>query len=128
MKGFREQLDEVRARGLFVSDIIIANSCDSCFNFEYTDEEFERLCAVVQEVWMASGEISEDDIAYTVNELVYSGKSISDICNMSKWDLLDYAVNGVPDAPWCEGWQTPNDCEDCDVYECNCNPKYVENI
>lgn len=126
MKGFREQLEEVRAQGLFVSDIVVANSCDCYFNFKYTNEEFERLCAVVQEVWMASGEVSEDDIAYAINELVLGGRTIDEICGLSKWDLLDYAVNGVPDnSPWCEECQTPDDCVDCDVYECDCNPKYV---
>lgn len=130
MKNFREQLNFIKENGCTISDICIAGAADACFNFRYTDEEFESLCAAMQHAWMATGETSEDDIAYAINDYIYFGGTIEEICEMSKWDLLDAAVNGWPDkvineAPWCEDWESPEDCQDCEMVECNCNPKYV---
>ena len=129
MKNFREQLKYVLDGGCSVSDICIAASAEACFNFEYTEEEFESLCAAMQRAWFSSEDVSEDDISFAINDYIHFGGTIEEICEMSKWDLLNAAVNGwsedvTGEAPWCENWQSPEDCEDCEMIGCNCNPKY----
>ena len=127
MKSFREQLNILRDNNCSVIDICVAGTCEAIFDFHYTDEDFERLCGVALNAYLASDSVSEDDIAYAINALVCYGKSIDEVCELSKWDLLDYAVNGVPDdAIWCGERETIYDCEDCENIECKCNPKYVE--
>jgi hypothetical protein len=127
MKGFREQLNIVRENGCHVGDICIAASAESCFNFEYTAEEFESLCSAMQRAWFSSEDISEDDISFAINDYIHFGGTIEEICEMSKWDLISAAANGWPEEvigenPWCEGWNSPEDCDDCEIIECNCNP------
>ena len=129
MKTFREQLNFIQENDCHVSDICIAGTADACFDFNYTSEEFESLCAAMQHAWLASGEISEDDIAYAINDYICFGGTIKEICEMSKWDLLDAAANGWPEevvseGPWCEDWHGPESCQTCEMIECNCNPKH----
>ena len=129
MRTFREQLKIIQENNCYISDICIAGAADACFGFSYTSEEFELLCAAMQNAWLASGEISEDDIAYAINDYIYFGGTVEKICEMNKWDLLNAAVNGWPDeivgdGPWCEDWQSPENCQDCEMIECNCNPKH----
>lgn len=129
MKTFREQLNFIQENDCHISDICIAGAADACFDFNYTAEEFEVLCAAMQHAWLASGEISEDDIAYAINDYIRCGGTVDEICEMSKWDLLNAAVNGWPeevvgDGPWCEDWQSPENCQECEMIDCNCNPKH----
>lgn len=29
----------------------------------------------------------------------------------------------IDDAPWCEGWTSPDNCDVCPMVKCNCNPR-----
>ena len=134
MKSFKKQLEIMKENGCSICDIIIAGSAEACYNFAYTDEEFEKLCGVALEAYLSSEDVSEDDINYAIDTLIAHGFSVNDVCEMSKWDLLEYAVDGIPadllkeddDCPWCEGWTGIEDCEECEMHECNCNPLYGE--
>lgn len=127
MKGFRNQLKYVQDGGCSVADIIIANSCDALFDFDYTDEEFEKICGLAYRAYLATGDADPDDIAAAINTWFHCGRSIAELLELSKWDLLNASVNGWDfDEPWCEGWTNPKDCEDCEMIECNCNPKYID--
>lgn len=96
-KTYREQLNIVKENNLSITDIIIGAACDALFDFNYTEEEFERLCYVASEVYLAAADVSEDDIAATIGELVDYGYSIDEICELNKWDLLDYVIDGIPE-------------------------------
>jgi hypothetical protein len=90
MKGYKEQLDFIKQNDLSVFDIIVANSCYYCFNFEYSDEEFEKLCATVAHAFLkVDGDNDCDRVACAINKLVDDGYSINEICEMSAWDILD---------------------------------------
>ena len=96
-KTYREQLNVVQENNLSITDIIIGAACDALFDFRYTEEEFEHLCCVASKAYLATADISEDDIAATISELVDCGYSIDEICELSKWDLLDYVIDGIPE-------------------------------
>ena len=97
MKTFKEQLNFVIENGCSVGNICIAASASACFNFDYTDEEFEQLCQAMQHAWFAGSEVTEDELACAVNEWINSGGTVEEICEMSKWDLLNAAFNGWDD-------------------------------
>jgi hypothetical protein len=123
MKGFREQLKYVQNGGCSVADIIVANSCDALCDFDYTDEEFEEICGIALHAYLATGDADPDNIAAAINTWFYHGKTLEELAELSKWDLLNASEYGWNfDEPWCEGWSKPEDCEDCEMLECNCNP------
>lgn len=43
---YREQLNKLEKLGISVTSIEVANSCDSLFEFDYTDKEFEQAVFV----------------------------------------------------------------------------------
>ena len=93
--NYREQLNFIEQNKLSISDICVAGSADAIFSFEYTEEEFERLCGAIHRAWMASEYIGEDEIASAINSAI-CGKlyTVDEICEMSKWDLIIAANDG----------------------------------
>ena len=91
---FREQLSKVNELGISICDLVVANECDWVFDFEYTEQEFEQLCEFAKHCYLkdSSGNITPNHIAYAINELVTEdGKTIQEVLNMSKWDMLEKA-------------------------------------
>lgn len=90
---FREQLDMVEALRLNMCDLVIANECDCIFSFEYTDEQFEDLCAVAKLVYMESDYIEAHHIASAINNLIdQNGQTIDEVLEMDIYDLSDKAA------------------------------------
>ncbi len=91
---YREQLNKVRDLGIAICDLEIANELDAVLDFEYTEEEFEDLCAFGVEVYLAAETMTTDAIAYCINDLVNEkGKTVEEILEMDKWDFIDEASN-----------------------------------
>lgn len=91
---FREQLNKVRELGISICELDIAHECDYVFSFVYTEQEFEQLCELVKYCWLKdnSGNIAPQYIAYAINELItMDDKTIEEVLDMSKWDILDKA-------------------------------------
>lgn len=96
MKSFREQLTIFKKSEINLCDIMVASACDYEFAFDYSEDEFERLCAVVKEAYLSAETVDECEIAQGVNLLIkYMEKTVDEVCKMSKWELLDIAVWGV---------------------------------
>ena len=91
---YREQLNKVRDLGISICDLEIANELDAVLNFEYTEEEFESLCAFGVEIYLKAEKMTTDAIAYCINDLVEEkGKTVEEILEMDKWDFIDKASN-----------------------------------
>ena len=89
---YREQLNKVRDLGLNICDLEIANELDAVLDFEYTEDEFESLCAFSIEVYLKAETMTTDAIAYCINDLVNEeGKTVKEILKMDKWDFIDKA-------------------------------------
>lgn len=84
---FRETLNKARENKINVLDLSIAYECESAFDFEYTEQEFELLCNKARKVYASVGnEIDEVAIALAINDLIYCDKkTIADLV------LLDIA-------------------------------------
>lgn len=91
---YREQLNKVRDLGISICDLEIANELDAVLDFEYTEEEFEDLCAFGVEIYRKAEKMTTDAIAYCINDLVEEkGKTVKEILKMNKWDFIDKASN-----------------------------------
>lgn len=91
---YREQLNKVRDLGISICDLDIANELDAVLDFEYTEEEFESLCAFSVEIYLKAEKMTTDAIAYCINDLVNEkGKTVKEILKMNKWDFIDKASN-----------------------------------
>lgn len=82
---FREQLDKVNELGISICDLTIANECDCVFDFEYTEEQFEKLCTFAIDCYLKSEYLTENAIARTINELITEEeKTIEQVLSMNK--------------------------------------------
>lgn len=91
---YREQLNKVRDLGLSICDLEIANELDAVLDFEYTEEEFESLCAFSVEAYLDAEAMTTNAIAKCINDLVNEeGKTVKEILEMDKWDFIDEASN-----------------------------------
>ena len=91
---YREQLNKVRDLGISICDLEIANELDAVLDFEYTEEEFESLCAFGIEIYLKAEKMTTDAIAYCINDLVEEkGKTVKEILKINKWDFIDKASN-----------------------------------
>ena len=91
---YREKLNKVRDLGIAICDLDIANELDAVLDFEYTEEEFESLCAFGVEIYLKAEKMTTDAIAYCINDLVEEeGKMVEEILEMDKWDFIDKASN-----------------------------------
>ena len=63
----------------------IANELDAVLDFEYTEEEFESLCAFGVEIYLKAEKMTTDAIGYCINDLVEEkGKTVKEILKMNK--------------------------------------------
>ena len=91
---YKEQLNKVRDLGISICDLEVANELDAVLDFEYTEEEFESLCAFGVEIYLKAEKMTTDAIAYCINDLVEEeGKTVKEILKMNKWDFIDKASN-----------------------------------
>ena len=91
---YREKLNKVRDLGIAICDLDIANELDAVLDFEYTEEEFEDLCAFGVEIYLKAEKMTTDAIAYCINDLVEEkGKTVKEILKMNKWGFIDKASN-----------------------------------
>lgn len=90
----REQLNKVRDLGISICDLEVENELDAVLDFEYTEEEFESLCAFSVEIYLKAEKMTTDAIAYCINDLVEEeGKTVEEILKMNKWDFIVKANN-----------------------------------
>ena len=91
---YREQLNKLEELGITPTSIEVGNSCDCIFDFNYSDEEFEKLCNFAEEMYLKADVMTTDAIAKYINDLVNEeDKTIEEILKMNKWDFINKASN-----------------------------------
>lgn len=86
---FKEQLKIAENNNLSILDLEIADECDCVFEFEYTDDEFEKLCARIRCAYLKAEEMTVAALVYCVNDLITKeDKSIDQICEMDVYDFI----------------------------------------
>ena len=85
----KEQLKIAENNNLSILDLEIADECDCVFEFEYTNDEFEKLCARIRTAYLKAEEMTVAALAYCVNDLITKeDKSIDQICEMDVYDFI----------------------------------------
>ena len=90
---YREQLNKLEELGITPTSIEIGNSCDCIFDFNYSDEEFEKLCRFAERMYLEANVMTTVAVAKCINQLVEDGKTVEEILEMNKWDFIDKASN-----------------------------------
>ena len=91
---YREQLNKFEELGITPTSIEVGNSCDCIFDFDYSDEEFEKLCNFAEEMYLKADVMTTDAVAKCINDLVNEdGKTVEEILEMDKWYFIDKASN-----------------------------------
>ena len=91
---YREQLNKLEELGITPTSIEIGNSCDCIFDFDYSDEEFEKLCNFAERMYLKADVMTTDAVAKCINDLVNEdGKTVEEILKMDKWDFINKASN-----------------------------------
>ena len=90
---YREQLNKLEELGITPTSIEVGNSCDCIFGFDYSDEEFEKLCRFAERMYLEANVMTTVAVAKCINQLVEDGKTVEEILEMDKWDFIDRASN-----------------------------------
>ena len=90
---YREKLNKLEELGITPTSVEIANSCDCIFDFDYSDEEFEKLCRFAERMYLEANVMTTVAVAKCINQLVEDGKTVEEILKMDKWDFIDKASN-----------------------------------
>lgn len=67
---YREQLNKVNNLGISICDLEVANELDAILDFDYTDDEFESLCAFGARIYLKAENMTAVAIAECINDIV----------------------------------------------------------
>lgn len=99
---YREQLNKLEELGITPTSIEIADSCDCTFEFNYSDEEFEKLCNFAEKMYLQTDVVTINAVAKCINDIVKTQRALSfrttnqivdEILKMDKWDFINRASN-----------------------------------
>ena len=99
---YREKLNKLKELGITPTSIEVGNSCDCIFDFDYSDEEFEKLCNFAEEMYLKADVMTTDAVAKCINDMVKRQRALSsrttnqiveEILKMDKWDFTNKAIN-----------------------------------
>ena len=94
MHNYKEQLNFIKDNKIDMLSLEVAYEIDCVIEKIITDKQFELLCSKLEDCYLRSDNISLEELAYAINELLcYERKKISDILAMDKWTLIDKAIN-----------------------------------
>ncbi len=91
---YTEIMNILSKNNLSVISIDVASSCTDIFDFDYTSEEYEALCAKVEEVFMGQFdmECDIDAVAHAINDFVVEeGMSIPEVLKLDKYAIIEQA-------------------------------------
>lgn len=99
---YREQLNKVNELGISISDLEVANELDAVLDFDYTEGEFESLCAFGVRIYLKAESLTPNAVAKCINDIVKTQRALSfrttnqiveEILKMDKWDFINKANN-----------------------------------
>ena len=99
---YREKLNKLEELGITPTSVEIANSCDCIFDFDYSDEEFDKLCDFAERMYLKADVMTTDAVAKCINDMVKTQRALSfrttnqiveEILKMDKQDFIDKANN-----------------------------------
>ena len=89
-----EIMNILSKNNLSVISIDVASACVDIFDFDYTDEEYEALCAKVEKVFMSQSDMDcdIDAVAHAINDFIAEkGMSIPEVLKLDKDAIIEQA-------------------------------------
>lgn len=91
---YREQLNKFNKLGIKIWDLEIAHEFDGVLDFDYTEEQFEKLCKYGVIIYLSYSQTTADAIASCINDLVNEeGKTVEEIIQMNERDFIEKTLN-----------------------------------
>lgn len=92
---YREMLNEFRKQEkLNLLTLMVADEVDYVVQNIDNDEDFNTICCMVENAYLKSDACSINQIALAVDIILnLEGNTIEELKQMSKWDILDKAVD-----------------------------------
>ena len=91
---YKEQLNKFDKLGIKLYDLEIAHEFDAILDFDYTEEQFEKLCEYGVEIYLSFSKMTASAIADCINELVNeNGKTVEEIIQMDEHDFIGKTLN-----------------------------------
>lgn len=93
--NYREMLDEFKKQKQFeLLTLMVADEVDCVVQNIYSEEDFNTICCIVENAYLKSDACSINQIALAVDIILnLEGNTIEELKQMSKWDILDKAVD-----------------------------------
>ena len=92
---YREMLNEFKKQKQFeLLTLMVADEVDCVVQNIYSEEDFNTICCIVENAYLKSDACSINQIALAVDIILnLEGTTIKELKQMSKWDILDKAVD-----------------------------------
>ena len=91
---YKNIIDLIKTNNISVLSIDVASACLDIFDFDFTDEEYEALCAKVEEVFISQLDLNcdIDSVAHAINDFVAEeGMPIPEVLELNKYTILERA-------------------------------------
>lgn len=91
---YTDIMNILNKNNISIVNVDVASACADIFDFDYTDAEYEALCAKVEEVFMKQFdmECDIDAVAHAINDFIAEkGMSISEVLKLDKYDVIEQA-------------------------------------
>lgn len=91
---YTEIMNILKANNISVISIDVASACTDIFDFDYTNDDFEALCAKVEEVFMGQFDMNcdIDAVAHAFNDFIEEdGMSIPEVLKLDKYAIIKQA-------------------------------------
>lgn len=91
---YTEIMNLIKSNHISIVSIDVASACVDIFDFDYTDEEYETLCAKVEEVFMGQFDMKcdIDAVAHAINDFIAEkGMSIPEVLKLDKDVIIEQA-------------------------------------
>ena len=88
--NFRETLNKARELDIQVLTLEVAFEV-SCEIEDLNEEQFEKVCHLVERAYLKSDNIEVGAITQAIKEMLENGAKIDEICDMGLYEIIDKA-------------------------------------
>ena len=91
---YTDIINILNKNNISIVNVDVASACADIFDFDYTDEEYEALCAKVEKVFMSQSDMDYDidAVAHAINDFIAEKEvSISEVLKLDRDTIIEQA-------------------------------------
>ena len=91
---YTDIINILNKNNISIVNVDVASACADIFDFDYTDEEYEALCAEVEKVFMSQSDMDYDidAVAHAINDFIAEKEmSISEVLKLDRDTIIEQA-------------------------------------